>query len=107
MSRAAALAGPARCSVTHAFDPSKFHDHYIEALHRIIEKKKKSKGKAVLEDVAEPETAGSNVIDLMAALKRSVGGKAEAEPKKKAAAAKKPAARKAPAKKAAPARKRA
>src|SRR5205085_754598 len=56
---------------THAFDPSKFHDHYIEALHRIIEKKKKSKGKAVLEDVAEPETSGSNVIDLMAALKRS------------------------------------
>jgi DNA end-binding protein Ku len=86
---------------THAFDPGKFHDHYIEALHRIIEKKKKSKGKAVLEDVAEPETAGSNVIDLMAALKRSVGGKAEAAP------AKKPAAKKAPAKKAAPARKRA
>jgi DNA end-binding protein Ku len=92
---------------THAFDPSKFHDHYIEALHRIIEKKKKSKGKQVLEDVEEPTTAsGSNVIDLMAALKRSVGGKAEAEPKKKAPA-KKPAARKAPAKKHAPARKRA
>ena len=86
---------------THAFDPGKFHDHYIEALHRIIEKKKKSKGKAVLEDVAEPESAGSNVIDLMAALKRSVGGKAEAAPAKKAAA------KKAPAKKAAPARKRA
>jgi DNA end-binding protein Ku len=89
---------------THAFDPSKFHDHYIEALHRIIEKKKKSKGKAVLEDVAEPETAGSNVIDLMAALKRSVGGKAEAAPAKKAPRAS--GTKKAPAKKAAPAKAR-
>ena len=86
------------------FDPSKFHDHYIEALHRIIEKKRKSKGKQVLEDVEEPTPSGSNVIDLMAALKRSVGGK-EAPAKK--APAKKPATRKAPARKAAPARKRA
>jgi DNA end-binding protein Ku len=102
---------------TDRFDPSKFHDHYIEALQRIIEKKAKSKGKKVLEDVEEPTTAGSNVIDLMAALKRSVGGKeggggtksatsGKKAPAKKAAA-KKPAARKAPAKKAAPARKRA
>jgi DNA end-binding protein Ku len=89
---------------THAFDPGKFHDHYIEALHRIIEKKKKSKGKAVLEDVAEPEMAGSNVIDLMAALKRSVGGKAEAAPAKKAPRAS--GTKKAPAKKAAPAKAR-
>src|SRR5690349_10055123 len=45
---------------TDKFDPSKFHDHYIEALHRIIEKKAKSKGKQVLEDVEEPAAAGSN-----------------------------------------------
>ena len=56
--------------------------------------------KEILEDVAAPETArGSNVIDLMAALKKSVSGTP--------APAKKPAAKKAPAKKAAPARKRA
>jgi len=90
---------------TDKFDPGKFHDHYIEALHRIIEKKAKSKGKKVLEDVEEPTSAGSNVIDLMAALKRSVGGKGEAAPAKKAQSSS--GARKAPAKKAAPARKRA
>ena len=90
---------------TDKFDPAKFHDHYIEALHRIIEKKAKSKGKQVLEDVEEPGDArGSNVIDLMAALKKSVGGKEEKAPER--SAAKKAPPKKAPAKKA-PARKRA
>ena len=90
---------------TAKFDPGKFHDHYIEALHRIIDKKRKAKGKTILEDVEEPADArGSNVIDLMAALKKSVGGKESGGAKK--AAAKKPAARKAPAKKAAPAKAR-
>ena len=100
---------------TDKFDPAKFHDHYIEALHRIIEKKAKSKGKQVLEDVEEPgDTRGSNVIDLMAALKRSVGGggsggedKAPKSSGGKKAPAKKTAAKKTPAPKAAPARKRA
>jgi DNA end-binding protein Ku len=74
------------------FDAGEFHDRYVEALEGLIEKKRKAKGKTILEDVEEPETArGSNVIDLMAALKKSVGGKETA--------AKKPAARKAPAKK--------
>ena len=87
---------------TAAFDPSKFHDRYIEGLHELIEKKRKAKGKKILEDVEEPETGrGSNVIDLMAALKKSVGGE-------KAPAAKKAPAKKAPARKpAAKARKRA
>ena len=90
---------------TAKFDPGEFHDRYVDALKTLIAKKAKSKGKKILEDVAEPETAhASNVIDLMAALKRSVGGK-EAPAKK--APAKKPATRKAPARKAAPARKRA
>jgi DNA end-binding protein Ku len=81
------------------FDAGEFHDRYIEALEGLIEKKRKAKGKTILEDVEEPETArGSNVIDLMAALKKSVGGKETA--------AKKPPARKAPAKKA-PAKKHA
>jgi DNA end-binding protein Ku len=77
---------------TAPFDAGEFHDRYVEALEGLIEKKRKAKGKTILEDVEEPETArGSNVIDLMAALKKSVGGKETA--------AKKPAARKAPAKK--------
>jgi DNA end-binding protein Ku len=91
---------------TAKFDPGKFHDHYIEALHRIIDKKRKAKGKTILEDVEEPADArGSNVIDLMAALKKSVGGKDGGGAKK--ASPKKAPAKKAPAKKAAPARKRA
>lgn len=93
---------------TAPFDAGEFHDRYVEALEELIAKKAKAKGKKILEDVEEPATArGSNVIDLMAALKKSVGGKAEGAAKAKPAAKKAPA-RKAPAKKAEPkARKRA
>jgi len=88
------------------FEPEEFHDRYVDALKTLIAKKQKAKGKKILEDVVEPETArGSNVIDLMAALKKSVGSK-ETPPAKKAAA-KKPTAKTTSAKKAAPARKRA
>ena len=91
---------------TGKFEPGEFHDRYVDALKKLIAKKQKAKGKKILEDVEEPEPTGSNVIDLMAALKRSVGGK-EAGGAKKAPAKRAPAKRKAPAKKAAPARKRA
>ncbi len=75
-----------------SFDASDYHNNYIDALKRLIDKKAKAKGKRVLEDVDEPgEVAGkSNVIDLMAALKASVDGKKAAPTK---AAAKKPAAK--------------
>lgn len=97
---------------TAPFKPEEFHDRYVDALHRLIDKKVKAKGKTILEDVAEPEARGGNVIDLMAALKKSLGsgggGEEEAKPAAKKAPAKKPAT-KAPAKPAAkaPARKRA
>jgi DNA end-binding protein Ku len=91
------------------FDATEYHNRYIDALHRLIEKKAKAKGKRVIEDVEEPGAAAgkSNVIDLMAALKASVEGKKAApedkpEAKKapaKRAPARKPAASKAPAKK--------
>ena len=57
------------------FKPAEFHDRYIDALHRLIDRKAKSKsGKRILEDVEEPDSVRSgNVIDLMAALKKSVG----------------------------------
>lgn len=56
------------------FDASEFEDRYIEALRKLIDKKAKSKsGKAIIEDAGEPAGAGGNVIDLMAALKKSVG----------------------------------
>lgn len=64
------------------FDASEFEDRYSEALKKLIDKKAKSKSKkAVIEDVDEPETTGGNVIDLMAALKKSV---ADDKPKKPA-----------------------
>ena len=80
-----------------AFDASDFRNHYVDAIERLVAKKAKAKGKRVLEDVEEPATTGrgSNVIDLMAALKASVDGKKKpptAAAKK--APAKKPAARK-------------
>jgi DNA end-binding protein Ku len=89
------------------FDPEKFHDRYVDALKELIEKKRK--GKTIEAEEEELPRRGSNVIDLMAALKRSIekpGAKAPAKEKAPAAAKKAPA-KKAPAKKAAPARKRA
>lgn len=82
------------------FDPSKFHDRYVDALRDLIEKKRK--GKKIQAEEEELPKRGSNVVDLMAALKKSIE-----KPGAKPATAKKAPARKAPAKKAAPARKRA
>ncbi|KQZ61583.1 DNA repair protein [Sphingopyxis sp. Root1497] len=86
------------------FDASDYHNHYVDALKRVIAKKAKAKGKRVLEDVEEPAAVsrGSNVIDLMAALKASVDGQ-----KKAAAEEEKPPAKKAAPAKKAPARTRA
>jgi len=86
------------------FDPKEFHNRYVDALHRLIAEKQKKKGEKIIEDpdADAPPPKGSNVIDLMAALKKSLGDQ------KKAGMAKKPTARKAAAKKApAKARKRA
>ncbi|MEH6789720.1 non-homologous end joining protein Ku [Parasphingorhabdus sp.] len=59
---------------TAAFDPGEYHDRYVDALKALIAKKRKSGGKKILEDVEEGAEAGGNVIDLMAALKKSVDG---------------------------------
>lgn len=91
------LAGSLIDQKTAPFDAGEFHDRYVDALKKLVAKKAKSKGKKLLEDVEETAPSGkSNVIDLMAALKQSVGGKEKPAPAKKA-----------PAKKAAPAKKRA
>ena len=80
------------------FDASEFHNRYVDALKLLIEQKRKKKGGLVIQDPDNSDPAkGSNVIDLMAALKKSLGSDE----------APKAAAKKAPAKKAAPARKRA
>ena len=98
---------------TAKFDPSKFHDRYVEALEELIERTRK--GKTIHAEEEAPPAKGMNVVDLMAALKRSIekpgdtGAGARKAPARKPAAkstAKKAPAKKAPAK-AAPARKRA
>ena len=95
---------------TAKFDPSKFHDRYVEALEELIERKRK--GKTIHAEEEAPPAKGMNVVDLMAALKRSIekpgagGGAEKKSSAKKPAAAKKAPAKKTPAK-AAPARKRA
>jgi DNA end-binding protein Ku len=86
------------------FDPSQFHNRYVDALKDLIAEKQKKKGEKVIQDpdADKAPPKGSNVIDLMAALKKSLGD----EKKGKAKAT----AKKAPAKKTAhkePARKRA
>lgn len=59
---------------TGPFKPEAFHDRYIEGVKRLVEKKAKAKGKLVLEDADDtPARSGGNIIDLMAALKKSVG----------------------------------
>jgi DNA end-binding protein Ku len=83
-----------------AFHPQDFHDRYVDALRDLIERKRKSKGRKIIEEKDDDASGkGSNVVDLMAALKKSMGASgAKAEDK--------PAAKKAPAKRA-PAKKRA
>ena len=67
------LAGSLIDKKSAPFDAGEFHDRYVDALKKLVDKKAKAKGKKILEDVEEPEVArGSNVIDLMAALKKSV-----------------------------------
>ena len=72
------------------FDASEYEDRYVDALRKLIDKKAKSKSnKAIIEDTGDAEAPGGNVIDLMAALKKSVDGKAS---KPKAAAKRKKSA---------------
>jgi len=98
---------------TGKFDPAEFHNRYVDALRDLIKEKQRKKGEKVIQDpdADSPLPKGSNVIDLMAALKRSLGddkgGRAANEnrggsskPAPRKSAAKKPASRRAaPAKK--------
>ena len=101
------LAGTLIAKKAGTFDAADFHNRYVDALRALIEEKRKKKGGLVIQDADKSDPAkGSNVIDLMAALKKSLGNSDEAPAKtpaaKKAAPAKKPAPTKP-----APARKRA
>lgn len=95
-----------------AFHPQDFHDRYVDALKDLVERKRKAKGGKIIEEKDDGKPVkGSNVVDLMAALRKSMGTSAPAKAAEKPAAAKKAPAKKAPAKsapaKSAPAKKRA
>jgi DNA end-binding protein Ku len=72
---------------TGEFDASEFHNRYIDALKELIREKQKAKGEKIIQDpdADAPPPKGSNVIDLMAALKKSLetGGEKE-KPKARA-----------------------
>jgi DNA end-binding protein Ku len=68
---------------TKPFDPEKFKDHYESALRELIERKLKSKGRLIRAE--EPERKGAEVIDLMEALRQSVGRKGGASERRETA----------------------
>jgi len=88
---------------TGKFDASDFHDRYVEALRELIERKKKGKTLNLDDEKDDKAPTGSNVVDLMAALKKSIG---DGGAKTKSSGVKKAPAKKSAAKRA-PARKRA
>ena len=84
---------------THKFDPDKFKSHYAAALRALINEKKKTGEVSHATDEELGVKGQSNVIDLMAALRASVKGKAAAKSgkgptRKKTAAKRVPAANK-------------
>jgi DNA end-binding protein Ku len=77
------------------FNPERFQDHYATALRELVQEK--LKGHKIIAPHEDARPQGSNVVDLMEALKRSIGqsggsgGSAKAQPAAKAKApAKKP-----------------
>ena len=74
---------------TGEFDASEFHNRYIDALKELIKEKQRAKGEKIIQDpdADQPPPKGSNVIDLMAALKKSLetsGGGDKEKPKARA-----------------------
>lgn len=78
-----------------AFAPDKYEDHYQTALKQLVQDK--VKGRKIIAPHEEGRPKGTNVVDLMAALKKSVG-----ETGGKKTASGETTAKSAPAKKAAP-----
>jgi DNA end-binding protein Ku len=62
-----------------AFNPKKFQDHYATALRELVQDK--LKGHKIIAPHEEARPQGSNVVDLMEALKRSIGEPAPAKTK--------------------------
>lgn len=76
---------------TAPFDAGAFKDHYQSALRDLIKRKMKSKGRKITatEDDVPERPSGENVVDLMAALKKSLeGGCKKKAPAKRASTGK-------------------
>jgi DNA end-binding protein Ku len=73
---------------TGKFDAGQFHDRYVDALKALIERKQAGKTISVEADDSG-DARGGNVIDLMAALKKSIGSSSAKPAAKKTSAAKK------------------
>lgn len=74
---------------TAPFDPGSFHDSYADAVRTLIEEKLKGKKVVHTGEEARERARGGNVVDLMDALKKSVGeskgkGKGKKQGKKSA-----------------------
>ncbi|MET3650488.1 Ku protein [Dyella japonica] len=102
-------------SMSDQWKPGDYRDEFRNRLHKVIEKRMKSKGVVtpLVEDESEtPENASTNVVDFMALLQKSLASKKRTPAKKTATRAKTKAtgstSKRAPAKaaKKAPARKR-
>jgi DNA end-binding protein Ku len=66
---------------TGPFDASEFHDRYVDALRELIARKRKAKnGKVSLDREERAPARGTNVVDLMAALKKSLDRPAAKKP---------------------------
>lgn len=89
------------------FDAGEYKNRYVDALKLLIDKKLKNKGGKIKAEDEPERPAGGNVVDLMAALKNSLGEggttpSRKAKPVKAAAPAKsKQAAKRSPARKSA------
>jgi DNA end-binding protein Ku len=62
-----------------SFNPKKFQDHYATALRELVQDK--LKGHKIIAPHEEARPKGGNVVDLMEALKRSIGEAAPAKTK--------------------------
>jgi DNA end-binding protein Ku len=72
---------------TAPFDATAFEDHYAAALRELVGRKVKTRGESLAVEREEARPQGTNVIDLMSALKRSLEKPARREaPAKRAAA---------------------